>query len=345
MSRAIARASLIHMLPAHLEQIGIRPEPIFRQAGMGAEHMNAPLVVRRSQIHAALALAARISGTADIALSLGGAAEPAKLGPPGMAMLAGQTLESCLRGHMALMPRLMTDIEHRLWIEGNAAIFAHRLIGDDQSAWLLYEGANAFNVQMMRNILGPAWAPDLVTFPHACRGRRATYEAHFGCPVVFGVHNEARIYFPRELLKATRKTYPNTASPALGPDLMPIGRFCPVELERFEYDATRIQTAIQNMLEATLPYNALTITTASNRLGLSPRTLQRRLNENGWTFESLIDSLRHRLACERLADPALPITEIAMSLGYSDAAHFNRAFRRWESCSPSEYRQQKLKQH
>lgn len=339
MSRAIARSSLIHMLPAHLEQMGIDAASIFRQAGMGPDHMVSPLIVRRAQIHAALGLAARAAGQAEIALSLGGAAEPAKLGPPGLAMLAGQSLEACLRGHLSLMPRLQNDCEHRLWVEGQSAIFSHRLVGDDQTAWLLYEGAMAFIVQLIRQILGSNWAPELITFPHACRGRRAAYEAHFGGAVVFGIHAEARIYFPKALLSATRKSYPaGTNAPSLV-EMMPIGQFCLVEMERFDYDSKRLFEALFPMIEASLPYTALTIANASARLGLSPRTLQRRLAESGWTFESLVDHQRWMLARKRLADLTQSITDVAMSLGYSDAAHFNRAFRRWENCSPSKYRQ------
>lgn len=256
MSRAIARSSLIHMLPPHLELMGIDAASIFRQAGMGPDHMVSPLIVRRTQIHTALGLAARAAGQAEIALSLGAAAEPAKLGPPGLAMLAGQSLEACLRGHLALMPRLQNDCEHRLWVEGQSAIFSHRLVGDGQTAWLLYEGATAFNVQLIRQILGVNWAPELITFPHACRGRRAAYEAHFGGPVVFGIHADARIYFPKALLSATRKSYPAGTNAPSQAEMMPIGHFCLVEMERFDYDSKRLFEALFPMIEASLPYIA-----------------------------------------------------------------------------------------
>jgi AraC-like DNA-binding protein len=337
MQRAVARSSLIHMLPPFLEERGIRAEPIYRQAGMGAEHMIAALPVQRAQIHAALQLAARATGEPDIALSLGALAEAPRLGPPGLAMLNGQTFESCLRAHMALMPRLQTHHEERLWTEGRTAIFSIRLVGDNQAAWLLYEGAAAFMVKMARGFFGAGWSPDLVTFPHPCRGRLSAYEAYFRGPVIFDSHSAARISFPSELLKSQRRFAASTP-PREQSELTPIGQFCPVQLERFSLDASIIQHAVTGMAEAAFTHSAITIEVAADRLGLSTRTLQRRLLERGRTFEAVIDDVRRRVALTQLDQTTQPITEIAMSLGYSDAAHFTRAFRRWMGVSPSEYR-------
>ncbi len=338
MSRAIADSSILHMLPAYLERIGVDPSSIFRQAGMGPQHMVSPVVVRRAQIHAALGLAARAAGQAEIGLSLGRLAEPAKLGPAGLAILAGQSLEMCLRGHMALMPRLQSDCGQRLWVEGQSAIYSHHLIGDDHSAWLLYEGAMAFNLQVMRQFLGEAWAAELITFPHACRGRRSVYEAYFGGPVIFGIHSEARIYFPKDLLKISRKNFAVVQPANEKAEALPVDPFCLMRMERFDLEGRQLVDALSNIINASLPHTTVTLSGATARLGLSERTLQRRLAESGWTFKTLVDRQRCALSRQRLADVTQSITDVAMSVGYSDTAHFNRAFRRWENCSPSDYR-------
>ena len=85
----------------------------------------------------------------------------------------------------------------------------------------------------------------------------------------------------------------------------------------------------------------LSIETVAENLNLPVRTLQRRLTTYGVTFRELLDECRHKKACEMLKDRRLPISEIGKHLGYSDPAHFARAFRRWSDHSPSDFRNQK----
>jgi len=75
---------------------------------------------------------------------------------------------------------------------------------------------------------------------------------------------------------------------------------------------------------------------------MTPRTLQRRLTDNGLKFNELISEAKFGHAKDKLRDAQIPISEIAESLGYSDSAHFTRAFHRWSGVSPSEFRK-KLK--
>lgn len=73
-------------------------------------------------------------------------------------------------------------------------------------------------------------------------------------------------------------------------------------------------------------------------LNLSPRTLDRYLKREGTGFRELALHVQHELACRHLANHTMSITEIAYSLGYSDAANFTRAFRAQAGCSPREFR-------
>ena len=77
-------------------------------------------------------------------------------------------------------------------------------------------------------------------------------------------------------------------------------------------------------------------------MGISRRTLQRRLSEQQTNFKQVLQSLREQMAEAYLRDVRLGITEIGFLLGYSDQASFSNAFRLWQGCSPSEYRQRSL---
>ncbi|MGE0626114.1 MAG: helix-turn-helix transcriptional regulator [Pseudomonadales bacterium] len=73
-------------------------------------------------------------------------------------------------------------------------------------------------------------------------------------------------------------------------------------------------------------------------MSMNVRTLQRRLAVDGVQFRSLLDDCRRQLAMRDLKKGNLTLSQIALSLGYSDPAHFTRAFKRWTSQSPSQYR-------
>lgn len=76
----------------------------------------------------------------------------------------------------------------------------------------------------------------------------------------------------------------------------------------------------------------------AKRLGLGVATLRRKLETEGTTYSEIVDDLRRELAEQHLAHGELTISEVAFLLGFSDVRAFGRAFRRWTSESPSEYR-------
>jgi len=74
-------------------------------------------------------------------------------------------------------------------------------------------------------------------------------------------------------------------------------------------------------------------------LGLSGRTLQRRITEEGTSFRDLLSEARQELGRQLLSDPSAEIDEVACLLGYQDASSFYRAFRYWEGVTPSRWRE------
>ena len=81
-----------------------------------------------------------------------------------------------------------------------------------------------------------------------------------------------------------------------------------------------------------------TIAYVAERLSMHVRTLQRRLADEQLVFRELLGECRRRRATEALLAGELSIAAIAARLGYSDAAHFARAFRAWTGHTPSSYR-------
>lgn len=80
------------------------------------------------------------------------------------------------------------------------------------------------------------------------------------------------------------------------------------------------------------------IRSVAGEFGLSDRTLQRRLTDEGTTFKRLLAEARREQALAYLADPALDIQEVAFLVGYEDSNSFHRAFRSWEGTTPANWR-------
>lgn len=104
--------------------------------------------------------------------------------------------------------------------------------------------------------------------------------------------------------------------------------------------ADTLLDSLSAIISTQLHSRTMNIQLAAEMAGLSIRTLQRRLADLQLDYSTLIDQIRLKQAFSMLREPDAPLTAIACALGYSDAAHFTRAFQRWTALSPGEYRRQ-----
>lgn len=162
--------------------------------------------------------------------------------------------------------------------------------------------------------------------PDDTRGLKRAFGANlkFGCDV-------SCLYFSRAALR-----YPLID---LGFEL---GRdFCagPADMFSAEEEGDPFLRDTRAAIRRALPVGALTIDSLAADIGVSRRTLQRRLSGHGSSFKRMLQDVREEQSRRYLDDPRLAITEIALLLGYSDQASFSNAFKMWCGCAPSEYRQ------
>jgi len=106
--------------------------------------------------------------------------------------------------------------------------------------------------------------------------------------------------------------------------------------------ARDLVTSLEQALAPFVDAGPLPLELGADIAEMSPRTLRRRLEQEGTSWRQILDRVRFE-ACEtRMLEPSLSLTEIAAELGYSDQAHFTRAFRRWTGEAPSAYRRRRL---
>ena len=96
--------------------------------------------------------------------------------------------------------------------------------------------------------------------------------------------------------------------------------------------------AVCDLINALLHQGYPAIDDVARLLCISPRTLQRQLNEAGASYSELVNHCRCQAACEYLRQTRDPVQDIAAILGYRDTSSFSRAFRRWTRSAPLAWR-------
>jgi len=95
-----------------------------------------------------------------------------------------------------------------------------------------------------------------------------------------------------------------------------------------------LKVRVENAIAGLLPHGEMNFEAVATELGMSLRTLSRKLASEGHSFSRILDDLRLALARRYLAESDMPISEIAWLLGYSEVANFTHAFHRWTGTNP-----------
>lgn len=330
--RSGVRLSIISALPTVAEAHGVPLHFLMSVGGLRDDALRDwDSVVSRSQTCAILDGLARKSGDATIGFQMAEATNPAMLGLSGAALLAGRTLGEAISLQISYLPWLQQGVSARLETDGKRARWRHRLVNSDPlQSRILTEGIAAFFVGIVRAMSGRADARMHVALPHRAVVSLNHYQDALRCAVSFTSGPDLVIHFDAELLdygNALLRQDGQSPDPAAAPQV-------PTD---FEMTDQELLEALYRMFGAAALMGRLSLPASSVMLGLSPRSLQRRLAGIGTTFEEAVDSWRRDAAKTMLALPGAKKNEIAACLGYADASHFVRAFRRWEGVPPGQF--------
>jgi AraC-like DNA-binding protein len=111
-------------------------------------------------------------------------------------------------------------------------------------------------------------------------------------------------------------------------------RYCDEALAPHQHPIGALRTNVENTLARLLPHGQGVVENVAQKLGISPRTLRRKLADEGVTFAGLREDLRLALATRYLMEQDLSISRIAWLLGYTEVSAFSHAFRRWTGRTP-----------
>ncbi|MCJ0972372.1 AraC family transcriptional regulator [Pseudomonas sp. PS1] len=277
--------------------------------------------------------AVALTGNAAIGLNLARVMRPGAMHVVGYALMSSATLKESFQRLVRYQRIIAEGADVSFEPDGGGyrltlAIHGDRLPAARQSA----EGSLASTLAFCRWLTDRPLIPLEASFEGPTPEDVEPYQALFQCPLQFSAPRHSLLFRHADL------TVP---LPTANPELANLhDRFAGQYLARFT--DSRITHRTRQLLCRLLPEGEPRRDAVAQLLHLSERTLQRRLHEEGTSFQQLLDDTRRTLAEQYLAQPELALLEIGYLLGFADPSNFFRAFRRWHSMTPGEYRAERL---
>lgn len=307
---------------------------VFGHAGISPEIVGSPtLRLSLSSYCRLFEESARLTRNSNFGLWFGNSFKPRDLGLVGYAALSAPTLGVALDTLADLFPLHQQSSSVGLakspdgLVRLEYRINAPQIIDRRQDAEL----SLGMRLNLIREAMGPNWAPDEVHFEHPQPEGWREHERAFGAPVFFSQPTNALVFRPQVL---------KHSMPGTDPQLMWAMRLCLEtisERNRVRFTVTdRVQTAVR----AKLPEGFPPLEAIAAELHLSPGTIQRELRYDGLSYATLVENTRRDLAISYVRQHHLSFSEIAFLVGYSELSAFSRAVRRWTGLSPRAFRAQ-----
>jgi AraC-like DNA-binding protein len=263
---------------------------------------------------------------------------------PHFGLLLGQRAGSSVIGALGFASRHAPDVRSALLLlsrrlahhdrggvatfveDGTVASLGYRVLDSNVPASAHITVASlAIGLHLMKVLCGPSWRPLETSFAmHRPRDIKP-YQNLFGDAVRFDA-GESAFSFASHWLDSS----------VIGAD---------AELQRVllrsigETSKERdLRDEVRGVLAGMIGHGDINQMAIASAFGLSSRTLHRRLATLGTSFHDLLDEVRGETACRLLEDTTLPITQVALLLGYSEVSAFTRSFKRWQACGPGAWR-------
>lgn len=315
-----------------LQQLGIAAHDVVRKACLPLTVITDPVITTAQYFAIWQAYSDLVGDTAQGIIRMATAFETAKYPPTVLAPYHARNYREALK-RMARYKQMCPPENLRITEKGQTCTVELDWLQPGQPGPPLLVGITlAFLLELGRRGTGQPLKARSVEFTRPM-GNMQDLEAYFGCSISIGAGCN-RITFHRSDLDRPFSTHNEELVEILTPVL-------DRSLDE-QIGSQSITDTVKWMLKRSLAAGHPDIQTVAKELGMSHRTLQRRLSEESISFKHLLTQARHEQALEYLADPSLDITEVAFLVGYEDQNSFYRAFRLWEGETPSHWRHEHL---
>ena len=316
-----------------VERAGISPAALLRQARLPATlHISEDAWVNTAQYFDLWQALEELSGDPAIGLHINVAADTTVHPPATMSAFFAKDFRDGLN-RLARFKRLCTPEElHVIERDGEAFVSFAWIHAVGPEPDVAVDVTFAAILELGRRGTGRHIVPLRVEMTRAGPTTRE-HKEYFGAPITFGAPKNQLV------LRADDLDRPFAGH---NPELLAI--LTPALLASLdEIDAqSSLPEQVKIVLKRRLASGKPELADVANALGMSERTLQRRISESGTSFRQLLEASRQEVGREMLASGANAADEIAYLLGFQDTSSFYRAFREWEGVTPAQWREQNI---
>jgi AraC-like DNA-binding protein len=330
-------------LLARVATLGLDPRRVLRSAGLhGIAAPQERFQLTTRQYFALWDAIAELSGDPAIGLRIGAESSSAELDIASLSALHSENFGEALR-KLARYKRLICPEEIRVELHGSEAAVSFRwLLAEGAAPSLLTDAMFASTLALGRRGAGNADAIRPLRIELTRRtGKRAgdsnnnatqrsLLAQHFGCEIRFDAPADLLVLRVASLA-VPFVTHNEDLLAVLLPELD--GELA--ALAKTQSFAKVVDAALARSMQGQRP----SVQTLAREMGMSPRTLQRRLTQDGTSYQQQLDGVRRRVARQLLRGTDLALGEIAYFLGFEEINSFWRAFNQWEGTTPSQWRE------
>ena len=313
---ASQRVGLLAEIPGLLRELGTDPAAAAASAGLDPDVLDTldnriPFVAMGRLLHDC----AVKTGCPHFALLVGQRTRLSHLGLPGQLALHSPTLGAAIRT-FAVYQHLNSQGVAVFLLEEDGVATLGPVVYQKGAEHIdqIYDVYVAATLSIMRELCGARWRPERVLFSHSKPTDAGAYRHACQAPCQFNAERTALV-FPASVL--------DRRLPGADPE-----QFRILEAQAHARDDFGVVFRLRRTLRILLLARGASGDEVARLLSMHHRTLNRRLKAEGTTFQELLDQVRFEAACQLLDTARIPITEIAVSLGYADTSAFSRAFRR-----------------
>ena len=308
--------------------IGIDPERAVRHVGLDLSCLHQPdLRVPETSLAELLEVSARSAPNASLGLLMGESWRIADFGVVSLLLQHQSTLGDALAQLQNYRHLISDSVVLDVSEQGDTAIIEVKLVTvrTDHGRHPM-ELTLAATLSLCRHVLGPRWTPRSVHFSHAAPPTLRAHQALFGSQLVFGAGMDAIVLNRGDLHR------PHAGSDAA------LGRYAQAILDQMPRPGERaVAHEVRRALHLLLPRGHQGVEQVSRHLGLSARTLQRRLEQAGLSFQQVLNETRKESAQRYLEGGTYSVSEIAGLLGFGEVSAFSRWFAQQFGQPPSRW--------
>jgi AraC-like DNA-binding protein len=327
----MAQGGLSRLAISRLKSAGVPLGPILKRSGLTPELVADPeeRVNVRSQI-AFLNEAASALKDDRLGFTLACDHDPREIGLLYYVMASSRTLGEALQ-RLARYSKVTNEALVFGYREGNRLIVSLSYSGVPRhSDRHQMEFCMFAALRICRLLTGQRLVPQHFSIAHHRSGNTAEMARFVGTKVEFGADRDefALNLDSRELPVIHADNHLNVL----------LLKYCEAALANRQGDVSQLRTKVENTISSLLPHGRVLVGDVARHLGMSERTLGRKLADEGLNFTEILQQLRRELALRYLDDRKLHVSKVAWLLGFREVSAFTHAFKRWTGQTPRQMR-------